>query len=338
MRIAYFDFLRGAAIVMVVAIHCMGRSLSGAELSLFEIAVRNAMNVAVPLFLGISGFFCAQKNFSSANSWAAFLKRQLPRVYLPVLFCSLPILVSGIVAGHSVPKSLILYFICGDSVYYFVAVIIQCYLGVYLFERIAAKSERAFRVLLGIFAVLCLAGWGLNSYVVGPVLHLNPPLILYAGGIWMWGAFFLLGFYFGKNREVHHPMVWIICVLGGGVLCMTESLHLNEPGTLSGFGQKASAMAFSFSTLGVLFSEKCRGIYEKYFDGVLNRLVVKLGRYSFGIYLIHCFLISRLDSLLKFHGTLKWVVLTLSVLVGSFFVLFLAKRAFPKFSRLFLGV
>lgn len=218
MRIAYFDFLRGAAIVMVVAIHCMGRSLSGAELSLFEIAVRNAMNVAVPLFLGISGFFCAQKNFSSANSWAAFLKRQLPRVYLPVLFCSLPILVSGIVAGHSVPKSLILYFICGDSVYYFVAVIIQCYLGVYLFERIAAKSERAFRVLLGIFAVLCLAGWGLNSYVVGPVLHLNPPLILYAGGIWMWGAFFLLGFYFGKNREVHHPMVWIICVLGGGRL------------------------------------------------------------------------------------------------------------------------
>lgn len=119
---------------------------------------------------------------------------------------------------------------------------------------------------------------------------------------------------------------------------MTESLLLNEPGTLSGFGQKASAMVFSFSTLVVLFSEKCRDAYEKYFGGILNRLVVELGRYSFGIYLIHCFLISRLDSLLEFRGALKWAVLTLSVLWGSFFILFLAKRAFPKFSRLFLGV
>lgn len=216
MRIAYFDFLRGVAIVMVVAIHCMSRSLLGAELSLFEIAVRNLMNVAVPLFLGISGFFCAQKNFSSVNSCTAFLKKQLPRVYLPVLFCSLPILISGIVSGHSVPKSFILYFICGDSVYYFVAVIIQCYLGVFFFERIYAKSQRSFRILLGIFATLCLVGWSLNSYFVGPVLHLNPPLILYAGGIWMWGVFFLLGFYVGKNSHVKHLGLWIGCVLGGG--------------------------------------------------------------------------------------------------------------------------
>lgn len=216
MRISYFDFLRGAAIVMVVAIHCMGRSLSGTELSLFDIAARNLMNIAVPLFLGISGFFCAQKNFSSVNSWTAFLKRQLPRVYLPVLFCSLPILVSGIVSGHSIPKSLALYFVCGDSVYYFVAVIIQCYLGVFFFERIYAKSQRDFRILLGIFATLGLVGWSLNSYFVGPVLHLNPPLILYAGGIWMWGAFFLLGFYFGKNHRVKRFGLWVICALGGG--------------------------------------------------------------------------------------------------------------------------
>ncbi len=280
MRIPYFDFLRGAAIVMVVAIHCMGRSLSGTELSLFDIALRNLMNVSVPLFLGISGFFCARKNLSSVNSWAAFLERQLPRVYVPVLFCSLPILVSGIVAGHSIPKSFFLYFACGDSVYYFVAVIIQCYLGVLFFERIYAKSQRAFRILLGIFAVLCLAGWGLISYFVRPVLHWNPPLILYAGGIWMWGAFFLLGFYFGKNHRVKRLGMWIICAVGGGILCMTESLLLNEPGTLSGFGQKASAMVFSFSTLVVLFSEKCRDAYEKYFGGILNRLVVELGRYS----------------------------------------------------------
>lgn len=119
---------------------------------------------------------------------------------------------------------------------------------------------------------------------------------------------------------------------------MVESRFLNESGTLSGFGQKASAMIFSFSMLVVLFSEKCRDIYEKYFGGILNLIVIKFGRYSFGIYLIHCFLISRVDSLLKFHGTLKWGMLTLSVLFVSFFILFLAKSVFPKFSRLFLGV
>ena len=49
-RIAYFDFLRGLAIMMVVGIHTY-------TLGEDSTVVRQILNTAVPLFIAISGYF-----------------------------------------------------------------------------------------------------------------------------------------------------------------------------------------------------------------------------------------------------------------------------------------
>ena len=56
MRIPYFDFLRGVAIIMVVFIHCFGICYSYSNVNIPVITIRNLLNVAVPLFFAISGF------------------------------------------------------------------------------------------------------------------------------------------------------------------------------------------------------------------------------------------------------------------------------------------
>lgn len=62
-RIPYFDFLRGAAILMVVAIHTFDGGLAfDSSASCAAIAVRQLLNCAVPVFLAVSGFFLSRKS------------------------------------------------------------------------------------------------------------------------------------------------------------------------------------------------------------------------------------------------------------------------------------
>lgn len=126
-RIAWFDFLRGVAILMVVAIHTFAATVGqGEPVDPITVLSRQVLNCAVPLFLAISGYFMAGK--SRERSWIRFWKHQIPKVYIPTLIWSVPYLVLYLWHGNEWWKGLVLFFMCGFSVYYFIALIIQYYL------------------------------------------------------------------------------------------------------------------------------------------------------------------------------------------------------------------
>lgn len=60
-RNLYFDALRGIAILMVVAIHTFIASEFDNYQSICAISMREICNVAVPLFLAISGFLLGRR-------------------------------------------------------------------------------------------------------------------------------------------------------------------------------------------------------------------------------------------------------------------------------------
>ena len=119
-RIPYFDFLRGLAIMMVVGIHTY-------TLGEDNTVVRQLLNTAVPLFVAISGFFLSKKKMDNKDDYLTFLKKQLPKVYLPVLVWSLPLYALALYSDSSIIKQTVSLLVCGLSIYYFVAFIIQCY-------------------------------------------------------------------------------------------------------------------------------------------------------------------------------------------------------------------
>ena len=83
-RVPWFDFLRGVAILMVVAIHTFPMALPPQGMAGDGLIVlRQLLNCAVPLFLAISGYFLIQK--SRQRSYAQFWRRQIPKVYVPAL-------------------------------------------------------------------------------------------------------------------------------------------------------------------------------------------------------------------------------------------------------------
>ena len=122
-RRPYFDYLRGAAIMMVVAIHTYVQptAVKGFDI---EVLLRQVLNCAVPLFLAISGYFCYQKSFAEGGSHKRFLMHQVPKIYIPTFLWSLPLLVVALYKGKSPLGELILMMTCGYSIYYFIVVTI----------------------------------------------------------------------------------------------------------------------------------------------------------------------------------------------------------------------
>ena len=98
-HIAYFDFVRGIAILMVVAIHTYVAGNFTTMDGTASIILRQTLNCAVPIFLGLSGFFLGRKKFENRQSVFEFWKRQIPKVYIPCIVWSLPLLVFSILGG-----------------------------------------------------------------------------------------------------------------------------------------------------------------------------------------------------------------------------------------------
>ena len=125
-RESWFDFLRGVAVLMVIAIHTFAATSQKEEMVGDALIVsRQMLNCAVPLFLAISGYFLAKKQ--GERSYARFLKHQIPKIYIPTLIWSLPYWALYVWQGNDWMKGMILFLACGFSIYYFIALIIQYY-------------------------------------------------------------------------------------------------------------------------------------------------------------------------------------------------------------------
>lgn len=94
-RIEYFDVLRGVAIICVIGIHTFSSfDVSESNKISYHVAIiwRQIIGFAVPMFLAISGYFLSAKDVSTKSNYLSFIKKQVPRVYIPMLVWSTPLL------------------------------------------------------------------------------------------------------------------------------------------------------------------------------------------------------------------------------------------------------
>lgn len=133
-RDTYYDFLRGVAIIMVIGIHTYIDGLMH-----FNLFLRQFLNCAVPIFLAISGYFIGQKLFDAKGSYTKFLGKQIPRVYLPMLFWSIPWVILSI-KGGSTPWLTVLRAFAGEmSIFYFIILIVQYYILTPVIQKVNAR-------------------------------------------------------------------------------------------------------------------------------------------------------------------------------------------------------
>ena len=321
-RNTYFDFLRGLAIMMVVGIHTY-------TLGKDSTVVRQLLNTAVPLFVAISGYCLSQKRMENKDDYLFFLKKQFPKVYLPVLVWSLPLYAIALYSGSSIIKQTILLLSCGLSIYYFVAFIMQCYVVLPVINNYISGNKR--RVVI----VSCLISF---AWIAG-VMYMNTiqgkgiPLILYAGPLPCWLMFFVLGVMIGHKPERNYSIIlpMVIAILGFILSVIETDYLLDHYG--KGVGIKPSSFIYSAGMIFLMFSNKVEKLVSR--TGIIYKLFIWIGSLSFGIYLVHCYFISFFVKRLPIDSwLLQW---SLALFLTVVFILILRKLLPTKYHK-YLGI
>ena len=321
-RIAYFDFLRGLAIMMVVGIHTY-------TLGEDSTVVRQMLNTAVPLFIAISGYFLSQKKMENKDDYCSFLKKQLPKVYLPILLWSLPLYALALYSGSSIIKQTILLLGCGLSIYCFVAFIMQCYVVLPVINNCISVNKSS----MGGVIASCLISfvWIAGVVFMNTIQGKGIPLILYAGPLPCWLMFFVLGVVIGHKPERNYSIILplVITILVRMLSIMESDYLLDHYG--KGVGIKPSSFIYSTGMIFLMFSNKM----EKFLSQTSFIFIIWIGSLSFSIYLIHYYFISFCVRRLPIDSwLLQWALALFLIVV---FILII-RKIFPTKYHKYLDI
>ena len=204
---------------------------------------------------------------------------------------------------------------CGFSIYYFIALIIQYYLLLPLLQK-HLKRNMIFSILISAISI-CFVTYA-NS-----VKAMSLPLIFYAGPFVVWFVFYMLGVYYSRTERTYSLKFSIVIVLIGFLLECIETYFLNTRYT-GGVGIKLSAFIYSYGMVLLALHPQLEVLYRK---NILTSCIAYIGKISFGVYLIHCYFIPVVDRF--FYSTswsLRWSLVSLITII---FIAF-ARKLLPQ--------
>lgn len=321
-HISYFDFLRGIAILMVIGIHTyVAGDLTSVD-GTIRIVLRQFLNCAVPIFLALSAFFLGKKKLDTRTSIVAFWKKQIPKVYIPCLIWSIPLFLLSVIGGKDIVYGLVMLLICGYSIYYFIALIIQYYLLLPLLQ----KYPRTMLISSVIISTISIVVVTYLSSVKG----LQLPLILYAGPFVTWFVFYMLGVYYSKHDR-DYSMKGVLCLVFIGFIleCVeTYYLNINYGG---GAGIKLSSFIYSYGIILLVLCPKAQALYK---DNHFTSSIAYIGKISFGLYLIHCYVITVLKAISPISS---WFISFGVVTFLTILLVMLFRKIFPLYINKYIG-
>lgn len=327
-RDRYFDFLRGIAIIMVVGIHTLPSIKSIDSVSTWiMVFIRQLLNCAVPLFIAISGYFIAKKDLTSRQNMLRFWKRQISAVYIPCLLWSLGWLILSLYANGTgnILKKLVILVVCGYSVYYFIAVIIQMY---FLTPLLSRYNNRGGVIVCAIVSAVSIM---MVTYMI-QIEGRSFPLILYAGPSVLWIVFFMIGMWYSKNSGSNNVLLGLALIIVGLIGSIIE-IRNYFPLHGGGLGIKFSSFVFSAGVILLLFSKDVRTLFR---ENGFTSIILFIGDISFGIYFTHVFTIAVLGH---FHNFDNWALKWLTVLIVTIVMIAGAKYILPKnIAKKYLGL
>jgi len=286
-----FDAFRGVAIIAVVAIHVVYLSGYWNSRYLFYCQL---FSFGVPAFIFISGYWMAKKPIRLLQDYKTCLIKRLTRVLIPYLFWSFLFLAyAAIRTGNVDVREIIFKLLTGRASfpYFFIILIAQFYVITPLLHYINRKPY-------GLMLVLIVNVISLLFHYLS-ILRFNFGL-LFLPLFCSWIIFYEIGLLVGSSdskifttkrvRLFILPAI-LVCLLISeleGVVLLSKYDNLD----FAAHAMKYSTFMYSVCTIfGFLFVRECLHHWPK--------LLVTIGYYSFGIYLTHVPVLTRVVRALK---------------------------------------
>ncbi|MFC1677388.1 acyltransferase [Planctomycetota bacterium] len=345
-RDSSFDAFRGLAIIAVVAIHVVGSAFLWRYPStdrwnfFFLITYCQLINFAVPAFLFISGYWSAKEPMESLADYKTFLTKRLPRILIPYLFWSLVWLGCEVSKTHDFNAGeIILKLFLGRacSGYYFIVVIVQFYIITPLLQRLNRRPAGiVFVLILSIIGLLALY----LSRLFNVIMYLPASTLFYS-----WIIFYEVGllagnrdnkkmFMSGNVRFIILPAILVFLLISA-----MESMFL-----LSRYGGSYFTISpTKYSSVLYLVCVFCGFLFVREHIKNWPKFLVTLGKYSFGIYLIHIPVFRMIASIAQksyiysFQPLYQFTVVFFTVLICFVLIIFTRKLLPKSFCRRVLG-
>lgn len=298
------DFIRGIAIIFVVILHIL--SLEQFQSNQLEwwlkAIVESVAKSGVPLFIMISGYLLLAT--SKITKISDFYKKRLARIGIPILFWTLFYYVAyNLYFGQNINLTKFLYDIFYLNIFYhlyFLYIILGLYLLTPFFINVYSKTKRIYKLL--IIAVLFTSSllymfihyYTSYRYNYWTILTVFIPFIPY----------YLVGDYL-RSCVLTYKRFMLLLILYFLILCSTLLVKFNISSNIKLENQEMylsyllDALSINVFTISIitflllLYIGKSKLLilskfYKKFFKNISNL--------SFGIYLIHPFILSIVDK------------------------------------------
>lgn len=323
------SFLRIFATLLVIIIHVSGPFvLKFGKISNFDWHVANfydsVSRFSVPVFFMISGSLLLGRDFEIKD----FLKNRLGKIIPPFLFWSLFYSLSARYffgnEAFNVPKIIRDVFYGSEYHLWFVFTLIGVYLIAPIFQKWISSSQKKD---IQYFLII----WILTLFLTIPGVAIYFPKINFAYFSGYLG-YFVLGYYlknYGKNNNL---ISYFLIFIGLAITIFGSYYMTKKNGVFYDYFYEYLSLNALMVSVGVfqLFNK------IETINDTIKPLISKLTNCSFGIYLIHPFILDSFKSIGVFNftinSTIDILLISLSCFILSFIVIYIIKKI--KFGHL----
>lgn len=337
LRQYHLDYLRVFASIAIILLHVCCQNMKYVELAGTEWNIYNIGNSlsrwGVPVFVMMSGALFLPREIPTKTLYKKYISRMAIAYVVWSAFYAIVDPIGNLIFTEGYQISLLEIvgnFISGAVHLWFLPMIIGLYMCIPLIKQIT-KNDNLIKYFLILALVFCFIKTQ-SELVADYLLKGNSHLIFEnvntlfknfnVNIAFGFAAYFILGFYLNKTdiNKKHRMIIYILGVIGFMLTILLNLLASQNAG-------KSSETFYGATTVNVLLMSVAVFVWFKYTakgNNKLNKIIIKLSKYSFGAFLVHIFILKVLHTFgiqsTSFHPVLSVPAITLSTTIASYLI------------------
>lgn len=340
-RLFYLDYLRVFSSFAIILLHIAAANMNNTSVSGFEWNVFNFYNSlvrwAVPVFIMISGALFLPREFDTKQLYSKYILRMFISYVVWSIFYAVVTPIGKFVVDNSYVISvseILKNAVTGAMHMWFIPMIIGLYMCIPLIKPLIKNKStvKYFLILAFVFVFLRTTIANISNDFFSPSVASGIECINSVIGsvnlVFGYVPYFILGYVLNETEtdSKKRSVIYILGVLGFLMTVLLNALASIKANTTleTYYGINTLNIALMAMAVFVWFKYNVRG------KDPLNKIIVKLSKYSFGTYLVHIFILMVFGVLgfetTTFNPILSVPVISIIAAVISFFISFVINQ------------
>ena len=305
----HLDYLRVFASIAIILLHVAAQNMNYVELAGTEWNIYNFCNGlsrwGVPVFVMISGALFLPREIPTKTLYKKYISRMAIAYVVWSAFYAIVDPIGKLIFTEGYQISLLEIvgnFISGAVHLWFLPMIIGLYMCIPLIKQITKNDNliKYFLILALVFCFIKTQFESVTTYLLSgsiATLFQNINTIFHnfhLDFVFGLSSYFILGFYLNKTdiTKKHRMIIYILGVIGFMLTILLNLLASQNAG-------KSSETFYGATTVNVLLMSVAVFVWFKYNakgNNKLNKIIIKLSKYSFGAFLVHIFILQILSA------------------------------------------